>query len=235
VAVLDTAAEIHAVAGLRTTDEVHVCVPADAPRKQRATDPDVVVHQLVLRPGDITQAGGVAVTTPVRTVADVILRAYRFEGVCVLDSALNQKLITADDWATLPALLCGRRGAVHARPYLAEAHGRARSPLETRVRLRCVDGGVAPDEVGYTVRDEYGGILAEADLAWLQARVIAEADGAGPHRSPDALFEDRRRQNRLADAGWLVLRFTWADTLRVDYIPYVVGSAIANRLRSVRL
>lgn len=111
-----------------------------------------------------------------------------------------------------------------------EADGRARSPLETRVRLRCVDGGVAPDEVGYQIRDEYGYIIAEADLAWLQARIIAEADGAGPHGLPDAVYSDRRRQNTLANAGWLVLRFTWADTLRPEYIPHVVVEALRLRL-----
>ena len=120
---------------------------------------------------------------------------------------------------------------MRARRWIGEADGRARSPLETRTRLRCADGGVAPDQVGYLIRDEYGHILAEADMAWLAAKVIAEADGVGPHSLPDAVFTDRHRQNVLANAGWRVLRFTWTDTLRPDPIPTVVRQALAARTR----
>jgi hypothetical protein len=186
---------------------------------------------LVLGPADVVTVDGIPVTTVLRTLADVILRVGRFEAVSVLDSALNRKLLTEDEFAMLPMLMHGRTGAVRARPWLGEVDGRARSPLETRTRLRCVDGGVPPDQVGYIVRDEYGYILAEADMAWLNAKVIAEADGAGPHGLPDAVFTDRHRQNVLANAGWLVLRFTWADTVRPDPIPTVVRQALAARTR----
>jgi hypothetical protein len=227
VAVLDTALRIHDIGGLRRTEQVHVSVP---PRAVRTNDATIAVHQLTLASAQITEVDGIRVTTAVKTVADVILRADRYDSVAVLDSALNRKAITEEEFAQIPTLIRGRRGAVHARSSLAQADGRARSPLETRVRLRCVDGRVAPDEIGYVVRDDDGDILAEADMAWLRARLIAEADGEGPHRSPAALFEDRRRQNRLVKAGWLVLRFTWADTLRPQYIPYVVRMALRNRL-----
>ncbi|HEX7744900.1 MAG TPA: DUF559 domain-containing protein [Micromonosporaceae bacterium] len=95
------------------------------------------------------------------------------------------------------------------------------------MRLRCVDGKVAPDVLQHEVRDRDGYLLGVADLAWLRARVLAEADGRGPHGTPEAVLADRRRQNLLVNAGWTVLRFTWADTLRPDYIPYTVSGAIA--------
>ena len=174
---------------------------------------------------------GVTTTTVSRTLADVILRAGRFEAVGALDSALNRKLLTEEDFARLPDLIQGRPGAVRASRRLHEVDGRARSPLETRSRLRCADGQVPPDEVGYLIRDEYGYVLAEADMAWLRAKVIAEADGAGPHTLPDAVFTDRHLQNVLANAGWLVLRFPWADTLQPWHIPDVVRRALASRTR----
>lgn len=229
-AVLDTAAELHGIAGLRRRDPVHVNVPGSRPRHQRV-DRAVHLHQLTLKPGDIVSVDGIPTTTVVRTLSDVVTRVGRYEAVSALDSALNRKLLTEEELATLPGLIRGRRGAIRARPWLSEVDGRARSPLETRARLRCADGGVPPDEVGYLVRDEYGYILAEADMAWLKAKVIAEADGAGPHGLPDAVFTDRHRQNVLANAGWLVLRFTWADTLRPDPIPTVVRQALASRTR----
>ncbi|MFF5069694.1 endonuclease domain-containing protein [Micromonospora olivasterospora] len=179
-------------------------------------------------PGEIVDVAGVPATSLLRTVTDVILRQGRYPAVAVLDSALNRGLLTDEDVAALPALIRGRRGAVAARTYLAEVDGRAQSPLETRARLRCVDGGVPPDELQLEVRDEEGRLLGIGDLGWRAARLIAEADGSDPHAAPDALFADRRRQNRLVNAGWRILRFTWADTLCPDYIPRTVRHAMST-------
>ncbi len=203
-------------------------VPVDRPRPQRRGDSSLAVHQLTVRSGDVVRVAGIPVTSPLRTVADVILRQRRYAAVSVLDSALNRQLVTADDLAALAVLIRGRRGARLARSYLVEADGRAQSPLETRARLRCVDGGVPPDVLQLEVRDGDGYLLGVGDLGWRGARLIAEADGAGPHGGLDALFADRRRQNRLTNAGWRVLRFTWADTLRPDYIPWTIRQAMTG-------
>ncbi|MEU1687130.1 type IV toxin-antitoxin system AbiEi family antitoxin domain-containing protein [Micromonospora sp. NPDC005707] len=226
VAVLNTAVELHRIGGLRATSAVHVSVPPDSPRPQRPADPDLVVHQLTLAPGDVGSCAGIPVTTPVRKVADVILRADRYPAVCVVDSALNRQLIDESHLSLVAALIARRRGAVAARRCLVEADGRAQSPLETRVRLRCVDGGVPPDTLQLEVRDEDGYLLGIGDLAWRGARIIAEADGQAPHQTPQAVYEDRTRQNRLTNAGWTVLRFTWPDTLRPDYIPHTIARAL---------
>lgn len=232
VAVLDTAAELQGIGGLRKTDEIHVSLPGAAAKAARATDPAVTVHQLVIPADAVTQIRGVAVTNPLRTVADLVLRVDRYSAVSVLDSALNGQLIVPDDLAAIPALIRGRRGAIAGRKFIGEADARAQSPLETRTRLRCVDGGVAPDDLQVPIRDTDGYLLAVGDLGWLAARVIGEADGRGPHGTPEAVYQDRWRQNRIINAGWIILRFTWADTMRADYIPYVVKAAVAARLRA---
>ena len=228
-AVLDSAAELHGIAGLPRPDRIHVGVPASDPHRQRLGG-GVALHQFSVSPDQLSVVRGIQATGVARTLADLLLRLPRYEAVCVLDSALNRKLLTLDEFATIPDLLRRRPGAVRARQRLAEVNDGARSPLETRVRLRCVDGGVAPDRIGYLVRDELGGVLAEADLAWLAPKVIAEADGKEVHSLPEAVFQDRRRQNVLANAGWLVLRFTWADTVRPGYIADAVRQALVARL-----
>jgi hypothetical protein len=228
LAVLDTAAELCGIAGMRRTEKIHVSVPVMDPRAQRAAA-SVVVHQLTIDPREICSAGGIRVTTPVATVADLILRVDRYTAVSLLDSAFSRGLVRDDGVGRILALIRGRRGAVAARRFLAEADGRAQSPLETRTRLRCVDGRVPPDGLQVDVRDEDGYLLGVGDLGWLAAKVIAEADGAGSHGTPEAVFADRRRQNLFVNAGWKVLRFTWADTLRADYIPYVVRDALRAR------
>ncbi|MBF5030065.1 type IV toxin-antitoxin system AbiEi family antitoxin domain-containing protein [Micromonospora sp. WMMA1976] len=226
VAVLGTAAELHGIAGLPPTAAIHVSVPPHRPHVQRRAEPSLTVHQLTLGDADVCRADGVPVTTPARTVADVLLRARRYPAVCVLDSALNQGILAENDMSLVLAYLAGRRGAVAAREFLAEADGRAQSPLETRARLRCVDGGVPPEVLQLPVRDDDGYLLGVGDLAWRGARLIAEADGRAPHLTPEAVYADRFRQNRLVNAGWRILRFTWSDTLRPDYIPQTVKHAL---------
>ncbi|MEU6203454.1 hypothetical protein ABZ814_07685 [Micromonospora musae] len=191
------------------------------------SDPAIVLHQLEHSSGKVHRLDGIAATTPLVTVAEVILREQRYTSVAVLDSALNRGLLTPECLMTISALIRGRRGAVAARRCLVEADGRAQSPLETRTRLRCVDGKVPPDALQLAVRDDDGYLLGVGDLGWRGPKVIAEADGRGAHDSPQAVFADRRRQNRLVNAGWAVLRFTWADTLRPDYIPWTVRQAIS--------
>ncbi len=228
-AVLGTAAELHRIEGLPRSDVIHLSVPGAAARPARASHPEVVVHQCVIGSGQIRCVAGVMATSPLRTVADLVLRKDRYQAVSLLDSALNRHLLEPGDLELIPSLLRGRRGAVAARGYLAEANGLAQSPLETRTRLRCVDGRIPPDALQVEVRDGDGYLLGLGDLAWRAARVIAEADGRRAHGGPTALYADRHRQNRLVNAGWTVLRFTWADTLRPDYIPWVVRQAVNAR------
>lgn len=166
-----------------------------------------------------------------RTVADNLLRVGRYEGVSLLDAALNSRRLREQDLGAVAGLLRGRRGAVEARGWLGQADGRAQSPLETRVRLRCADGAVPPEHLQFVVRDPGGHLLAVADFAWPGARLLAEADGRAVHDMPAALHSDRRRQNRLTSAGWRILRFTWQDTLTPHHIPTTVRRALREALR----
>jgi hypothetical protein len=240
VVALGTAAELHGMAGLPASDDIHVVLPPagsahpgppSAPIRAAAGGPvfarGVRLHHVELTPGDVHRVAGIPVTSPVRTATDLLLRTPRYQAVAMLDAGLRQGRFTTALLAGMPSMSRGTPAAAAARRYLAEADGRAQSPLETRVRLRAADGGVAPTDLQYVARDTDGAVLAVADLAWPAAGLLAEADGVGPHGSPQAVLEDRRRQNRLAHAGWRVLRFAWADTGRADYIPFVVRSALS--------
>jgi hypothetical protein len=238
VAVLETAAAIHGIGGVpnspgtgglpRSGGAVHLSLPGIHSRPRRTADCGLVFHQFVQAPDQIVTVDGIKVTSPLQTVADLILRLDRYSAVCVMDSALNRGLVSEAEFATLPDLIAGRRGAAKARLWIPEADARAQSPLETRVRLRCVDGKVAPDVLQHKVYTDDGHLLGVGDLAWLAARVLGEADGAEVHDRPEAIFRDRWRQNELANAGWIIIRFTWADTLRQGYIVYVVRGALAR-------
>jgi very-short-patch-repair endonuclease len=227
-AVLGTAAELLGIAGTRREDVVHVSLPGPAARPRRLSGGDVRLHQLARCDDDVITVDGIPVTTPVRTVADLIVRVDRLTAVSIMDSGLNRRIIQPDDLDAIRTRLTGRRGAPKARPWLQLVDARAESPLETRVRLRAVDGGVGPDELQFRVRDQAGTIVAIGDFAWTGARIIGEADGAEAHDNPNAVFRDRLRQNDIVRAGYTPLRFTWEDTVAPGYIPRVLHATIAG-------
>ncbi|QVQ51746.1 DUF559 domain-containing protein [Spiractinospora alimapuensis] len=92
------------------------------------------------------------------------------------------------------------------------------------MRLRCQDAGIEPDQLQYPCVDNAGNLIAVVDLLFREARALVECDGQEPHRHPEALYRDRRRQNKLAQAfpGWRILRFTWNDVFEPDYIPSMI-------------
>ena len=188
------------------------------------------MHQFVLRADETTVVDGIPVTTPARTVADLILRTGRMSAVSVLDSSLNRRILIEEELDLVRALIAGKRGAARARPWIAEADARAESPLETRVRLRAIDGGIAPDELQFRVRARTGGIIAIADFAWLRfgVGVVGEADGVDAHDNPIAVFRDRTRQNNIVGAGYWPIRFAWPDTVDAGTVPRMIRKAIAG-------
>jgi very-short-patch-repair endonuclease len=56
------------------------------------------------------------------------------------------------------------------------------------------------------------GRRARLDLAYPEFSVAIEYDG-DHHRNREVYATDRRRDNWLAEAGWLILRFTATDAL----------------------
>lgn len=223
-AVLTSAAHLYGLPNLPADPAVQVSVPGD---RSRLDQPGLLVRQLVIPDRDRAAVDGMRATTPVRTVADLVLRLRRVDAVAVIDGALRLGVLSPAELPLAAAMLRGRRGAIRGRRYLREADGRSASPLETRVRLICVDGGLPPEELQYAVRDDHGHVLAIGDLAWPSRRVIVEADGELVHGTAVALHHDRRRQNELVARGWIVVRFTWADLSRPGYIVAAVRRALA--------
>lgn len=76
------------------------------------------------------------------------------------------------------------------------------------------------------LRDREGAFVGRADLYYASARLVIEYDGVN-HR--DRLIEDNRRQNRLMNAGYRLLRFTAADRAqRPDTIAALVRATLAT-------
>jgi very-short-patch-repair endonuclease len=153
---------------------------------------------------------GLPATAAARTVADLGRRLTLIEAVVVIDMALRRRLVELDElrcWADQHARYRGCRRLIRA---LELADGDSESPMETRLRVLLVLDGLPKPLVQVPIYDESGQFIARPDLCYPQQRLVIEYDGA-THR--ESLGGDNRRQNKLVDAGYRVLRFTAGDLI----------------------
>ncbi|MBE1456718.1 hypothetical protein H4W79_000932 [Nocardiopsis terrae] len=215
----ETAALLWGMQGLPRWDgrTVHMVIPALGAQRHHHR---ITLHSWQVSPGEVTTTTGIRLTDPGRTLRDTLLRVDRETAVCLMDSALHRGLILEEDTEELELANRGRKGCVNVRRWWPLADGRAESPLETRVRLICVDGGAPPTDLQHRFRDGRGRTIGIADFWWEEYQLIGEADGHGPHGLPQALLRDRERQNALQrwHPGVRIVRFTWQDLNRPQYI-----------------
>jgi very-short-patch-repair endonuclease len=97
--------------------------------------------------------------------------------------------------------------------------------METRLRLLLVMARLPRPLAQVSLCDEAGHFLGRPDFYYPLHRLAIEYDG-GHHR--ENLTGDNRRQNRLVDAGYRMLRFTAADVLSTpDSIVALVRRALS--------
>ena len=128
----------------------------------------------------------------------------------MLDTALHGRLVDKGRLCAWASTHARYRGALRLKRALALADPAAESVMETRLRLILVLAGVPRPMCQVSLRDDHGLFLARPDLYYPDARLAIEYDGA-THRQ--SLVADNRRQNRLLDGGYRILRFTAGDVL----------------------
>jgi hypothetical protein len=103
-------------------------------------------------------------------------------------------------------------GSARVRQVCALADGLAGSPQETRLRLLVLRSGLPAPVAQHRVMSG-GREIARVDFAWPGRKVAVEYDGLW-HAEPGQFAKDRRRLNRLREAGWTVVFVTAADMRR---------------------
>ncbi|WP_300458939.1 hypothetical protein [uncultured Nocardioides sp.] len=199
-------------------DAVHLThLDGEAGRRQAG----VVHHRGACHVGDVTRASGHWVTSPTRTALDSCLILPRRSAVCVLDWFLHQSLTTIDELRQRAIGMGNWPGSLPLMHLLALADSRAESPGETLVRLLIHESDI-PDPVSQLdITDAGGAWLARVDFAWPEKMALLEFDGLRKlttdlregETALDAVVREKRREDRLREAGWLVIRVTWDDVI----------------------
>jgi len=201
-----TAAWLHGI-DLPPCDPVEVATPEHIGLSTRS---GVIVRRLRLAPEEIVECRGFPTTTILRTLTDLAWRLPLIDAVAAIDMALHAGLVHISSLNERVIALGGRKGVRRLRRVVDLAEPRSESPMETRLRLVLVLGGLPRPEAQVDLKSEAGDFIGRADLYYADARLILEFDGA-THKT--SLVEDSRRQNRLIAAGYGILRFTAADVM----------------------
>jgi hypothetical protein len=187
------------------------------------------------RPGASTGASrslAVHVTGPVRTVLDVARSAPLDVGVVVLDAALRTGVVSAGAVRNGLHQLVGTRGSRHAARAVELADGRSESVGESRSRVLLQRLGLPPPDLQFEVRTRDGLLIGRTDFVWEPQRLVGEFDGRIKYgrlrpgqEAGDVVFEEKRREDRIRDARWAVVRWTWDDLLHPARLGERVGRA----------
>ena len=190
----------------------------------------VRVHKTDLVPSDVwTTEDGVRLTTVRRTAWDIATIETTMTAVALLDGMLRDAEL--HDGPLTEAVLAdafdarrGRWGSRKAQAVLPLVDGRAMSPPESRVRVACVRAGL-PRPIPQYVVQEAGVFLGQVDLAWPEAKLVVEYEGAY-HFDELQIRKDDRRYARLIAAGWRVVRLSSIDLHDLDAVVRRIGDAL---------
>ncbi|WGL53406.1 DUF559 domain-containing protein [Nocardioides sp. BP30] len=173
---------------------------------------------------DVERVEGVAVTTPLRTAADLGARLRRREAYAALNEFGRLHGVGKQDLRTLVRRFRRRRGVVQLRELIELIEPRVESPRESWVLLTLIDAGLPMPEPQWWI-DVDGVPTYRLDFAWPSRRVCVEYDGQEAHGTAEHRRADEVRRAWLREHGWtvIVVRLgdfspdrvdSWTDELR---------------------
>jgi hypothetical protein len=174
---------------------------------------DVNMHAATLADDDVWDRGGLRVTRPARTVIDLARWVDLVAGVAAADAALGRGMVTRGDLDRVLQTQERWPLVAKAAAVVALSDAAAESPLESFGRVVMVQRGVR-DLVSQVDVHDAAGFVGRADFGVRGTRCLIEADGMLKYDAPEALRQEKVRQERLERAGFFVVRFTWADLER---------------------
>ena len=187
-------------------------------------------HRSPLRRSDVTYHHGIPVTTVARTLLDLADVVNRRQVERAIDRAEQLRPLDMKALEEQLARSNGRTGAPLLRAVLEQHRPGStltRSELEELFLAICRRAQLPQPEVNYEIA--LGTTHVQADFAWPDHGLIVETDGYATHGTRQAFEDDRQRDQRLAVAGWRVVRFTWRQ---IEAAPHEVAATLKALLPS---
>lgn len=215
-----TAAWLHGL-DVPPCDPVEVTLP---PESRIAHAAGISIRRAKLRADEVSIRNGLRTTSIVRAVADIGRRSSIVEAVAALDAALHKRLLNLRHLKTWLESYSRFPGTARLRRVIELAEPATESVMETRLRLLLVLAGLPRPDAQIRLHDDAGRFVGRPDLYYPLQHLAIEYDGS-THR--DRLTADNRRQNRMINAGYRLLRFSAADVLSApDSVVSLVKQAL---------
>jgi very-short-patch-repair endonuclease len=176
-----------------------------------------------ISPEVVVQRAGLRLVSP----------AYAFAELAALDDGraaergFRQHLVTPHQVAEAARHLVGTPGNAKRKRVISELVTNPWSAAERRLHRLLRSAGLTGWVANQPIR--VGGQWVAGDVRFDAERVIIEVDGFEYHSAAGAFQRDRERQNLLALAGFLVLRYTWDQLERPELVLQQVRSALRGR------
>lgn len=163
-----------------------------------------------------------------RAIVDALRVLNATDARAVLYRCLQRRWIDLEELTNASVVLHGHRGMKQLKEMALEAargsHAESERVLDRLLRA----GGFRNWRANMKVIDGDQNI-ATVDIGFESERLAIEVDGRAWHTDPARFQRDRERQNRLVNAGWTVLRFTWEDLVeRADDVSRTIATALDN-------
>lgn len=155
-----------------------------------------------------TTAGGVRCATRALTAIDLATQ----RGVDEVDAALRRRIPLKKLWDAYLGTP-NRRGRRRVAQWLTDSRTTPWSPLERQAHAALHDAGVRGWVANLSVALDADVATAFVDMAFRALRLAIEVDGWQWHQSRSAFDRDRLRDVRLAELGWMIVRFPGAWVL----------------------
>jgi predicted transcriptional regulator of viral defense system len=170
-------------------------LPADLPPQHLVSSPD-----------------GLRCTSAARTAVDLARHLTFRQGVVAMESALRLKLATEEQLDRVLAECAGWPYTRKARRVRAVVDAQTESVAESLARAVFAELGLPVPVAQADIVDATGAWIGRVDFLF-EGRVIVEVDGRMKYTDPDVLWREKLREDRLREAGYQVVRLTWADLM----------------------
>ncbi len=189
----------------------------------------IVTRRETLPTNELTDCGGLPVTTVARTAFELGRRGTGRRAIADLDALANATHFTAGDVLAVADAHPHLRGIRKLPSLLNAVDSGAQSPRETYLRLDLIAAGFPRPETQIPVARP-NGRWYYLDMGWPDVRIAVEYDGEHHRTSRSAYYVDVERQDYLISIGWILVRVL-ADHRRSDVI-HRVRRAWGIRLQS---
>ncbi|MBD8608262.1 hypothetical protein IFT73_15500 [Aeromicrobium sp. CFBP 8757] len=161
-------------------------------------------RQALLDDEDVTDLGGLRLTTPVRTTSDLLRKQWRPYALSSADAMAAAGLVRPMDVRQYLTGLKGYRGIRQARVLARHIEPRSASPGESWTRLRLLDAGFPTPTAQLEVVDA-SGVTRFLDLAYRRRRIGVEFDGREFHTAEADLDHDADRRELIRAVGFRIV------------------------------